>query len=51
MFLVEHNKENSFKDLIVEDKYRETLNKQRSLDLIVSDWLTLLNKSNPAPNY
>jgi hypothetical protein len=45
ILIVEQNMENSFKNLVVADKFVESLNKQRSLELIVSDWISLLKKS------
>ena len=46
ILIVEQNLENNFKNLVVEDKFVESLNKQRSLELIVSDWVSLLRESN-----
>ena len=46
IFLVEQNKENNFANLIVEDEFTEKLNTERSLESIVLDWLSLLEKSN-----
>lgn len=46
VFLVEQNKKSNFINLIPDDKFIENLKKQRSLDLIVLDWLLLLEKSN-----
>jgi glycosyltransferase involved in cell wall biosynthesis len=45
ILIVEQNLENNFKNLVVEDKFVASLNKQRSLELIVSDWISLLKKS------
>jgi hypothetical protein len=50
IFLVEKNKENQFKNLIVGDEFIKNLSKQRSLELIVLQWQSLLNKKNSIMN-
>jgi glycosyltransferase involved in cell wall biosynthesis len=44
-FLVEQNKKNNFINLVPDDRFIENLKKQRSLDSIVLDWLSFLEKS------
>jgi hypothetical protein len=44
-FLVEQNKKNNFRNLVPDDRFIEKLKKQRSLDSIVIDWLSFLEKS------
>ena len=45
ILIVEQNVKNNFKNLVVADEFVKSLNKQRSLELIVSDWISLLKKS------
>jgi hypothetical protein len=44
-FIVKQNKSSNFRKLIVSDKLAKNLNKNRSLDLITSQWVSFLNKS------
>jgi hypothetical protein len=50
IFLVEQNKENNFKSLIVGNEFIKNLSKQRSLEAIVLQWQSLLNKNNSITN-
>ena len=51
VLIVEQNKKNNFKNLIVADEFVKTLTDQRSLESIVSDWLSLLRKSDTTANH
>ena len=42
--LIHQNKSENFTELIVREEYRRDLLKERSLDLIVEQWLSILNK-------
>jgi len=44
-FLIEQNKKNNFRNLVPDEKFIDKLKKQRSLDSILIEWLSFLEKS------